>query len=127
MSCSLERMKFVILLYSNPAARELFAQAGTADVDAVLAAYADLDRQLTESGELVAAESLADGGTRLDAGQATDGPFAEAKEVLAGFYLVDVASEERALEIARLIPETATGTAEVRPVRDLSLGADAWT
>jgi hypothetical protein len=120
-------VKFVILLYGNPAARELWAQASAADLDDALAAYGALDDELTASGELVASESLADGGLRLAALTPTDGPFAEAKEVLAGFYLVDVASMERAVEIARRIPEAATGLTEIRPVRDLSQGAAAWT
>lgn len=48
----------------------------------------------------------------------TDGPFAETKEMLAGFYLVDVASRDRAVEIAQQIPEVQAGAAaiEVRPV-----------
>ena len=51
----------------------------------------------------------------------TDGPFAEAKEHLAGFYLLDVESEERAVEIAAKIPEAALGLVEVRPTRSLDL------
>ena len=50
-----------------------------------------------------------------------DGPFAEAKEHLAGFYLLDVASEERAVEIAAGVPEAALGLVEVRPARSLDL------
>jgi hypothetical protein len=119
-------VKFVILLYGNPAARELWAQTSAAELGDALAVYAELDRELTESGELIACESLADGGLRLAALTPTDGPFAETKEVLAGFYLVDVASMERAVEIAHRIPEAAAGTAEIRPVRDLARGADAW-
>ena len=48
----------------------------------------------------------------------TDGPFSEAKEVLAGFYLVDCASIERATEIAALLPEAALDLVEVRRVID---------
>jgi hypothetical protein len=50
----------------------------------------------------------------------TDGPFAEAKELLAGFYLVDCDSHERAVEIAARVPGMAElGLVEVRPVLDL--------
>jgi hypothetical protein len=69
--------------------------------------YDALNRELTESGELVGAEALtgpefgkevtADG---ITAPVVTDGPFAEFKEVLAGFQIVEVESEERAVEIA---------------------------
>jgi hypothetical protein len=50
----------------------------------------------------------------------TDGPFAELKEELAGFYFVDCASIERAIDIASRIPEGMDGRVEVRPIRDLS-------
>jgi hypothetical protein len=49
----------------------------------------------------------------------SDGPFAEAKEFLAGFYLVECGSVERAVEIAARIPDAEFGTVEVRPVLDL--------
>ena len=49
----------------------------------------------------------------------TDGPFAETKEVLGGFYIVDVKDLDRALEIAARIPDARTATVEVRPIRDL--------
>lgn len=49
----------------------------------------------------------------------TDGPFAETKEQLAGFYLVDAESHEEALEIASRIPPARVGSIEVRPVREL--------
>ena len=51
---------------------------------------------------------------------ASDGPYAEAKEHLAGFFLVDCVDEARALEIAGRIPEAPLGLVEVRPVMDLS-------
>ena len=50
----------------------------------------------------------------------TDGPFAEAKEHLAGFYLVDCVSEERVVEIAARVPDAVWGLVEVRPVLDMS-------
>lgn len=46
----------------------------------------------------------------------TDGPFAETKEVLGGYYLVDVADLDRATELAAQIPGARTGTVEVRPI-----------
>ena len=49
----------------------------------------------------------------------TDGPFAEAKELLAGFFLVECESMERALEHAARVPEAEFGLVEVRPVLDL--------
>src|SRR5687768_18590705 len=49
----------------------------------------------------------------------TDGPFAETKEQLAGFYLIDAANHDEALQIAARIPPAREGSIEVRPVREL--------
>ena len=49
----------------------------------------------------------------------TDGPFAETKEQLAGFYLIDAPNHDEALKIAARIPPAREGSIEVRPVRDL--------
>jgi hypothetical protein len=49
----------------------------------------------------------------------TDGPFAETKEVLGGYYIVDVKDLDRAVELAGKIPDSRTGVVEVRPVRDM--------
>ncbi|WP_433384245.1 YciI family protein [Actinoplanes sp. CA-142083] len=72
--------------------------------------YAELNRSLTESGELVGGEALTGPAQAKEvvsdgrgATVVTDGPFAEAKEVLAGYQIVEVESEDRALEIAALV------------------------
>ncbi len=49
----------------------------------------------------------------------TDGPFAETKEQLAGFYLIDAANQDEAMQIASRIPPAREGSIEVRPVREL--------
>jgi hypothetical protein len=114
-----------VLIYSNAGSRELWQQLSETERARGLAAYAALDEELAASGELVVSEALADPArtkrVRLDEGVAltTDGPFAEAKEHLAGIYLLDVTSEERAVEIAGKVPEAWLGLVEVRPVRGL--------
>ena len=123
-------MKYLILIHQNRGAREQFAAMSEEVQAAGLKAYQVLNASLVDAGEFVAAEALADDSTstvvRLtDTGFVrTDGPFAEAKELLAGFYLVDVPSRERAVEIATQIPEVQGGAAgvEVRPVMDYSTG-----
>lgn len=50
----------------------------------------------------------------------SDGPFAEVKEHLAGFYLIDVDNEKRAVEVAARVPDAVWGLVEVRPVLDMS-------
>jgi hypothetical protein len=80
---------------------------------------------LRERGVLVAAEALQPVDTattlRIRDGRTTitDGPFAETKEQLAGFYLVDADNLDDALEIAAKIPPAREGSIEVRPVRQL--------
>ena len=80
---------------------------------------------LRRSGKLLAAEPLEPIETatsvRIRNGMLTitDGPFAETKEQLAGFYLVDAADLDEAIAIASKIPPAREGTIEVRPVREL--------
>jgi len=81
---------------------------------------------LRESGRLLAAEALhpVDTATtvRVRGGKVstTDGPFAETKEQLAGFYLVDARDLNEAIQIASRIPPAREGSVEVRPVRELN-------
>jgi hypothetical protein len=83
--------------------------------------------ELAASKRLVAAEPLHPGHTattvRVRNGQVSlyDGPFAETKEILAGFYLIDAKDLNEALSIAGRIPPAKYGSIEVRPVRDLSV------
>ncbi len=121
-------MKYLILIHQNRSAREQFANLPAEVVAAGLQAYQDLNESLRESGEYVASEALAEDSTatvvslRDGSVVTSDGPFAETKELLAGFYLVDVESLDRAVEIAAAIPEVSAGAAgvEVRPVLDYS-------
>ncbi|MEV6286937.1 YciI family protein [Kribbella sp. NPDC051770] len=119
-------MKFLILIYGNPEGRELWNQLSEEQRRESMAGYGELEEALTARGELLASESLDDPGltkqVRVREGRAvtTDGPFAEIKEQLAGFYLVDCASLERATEIVARIPEAEHSIVEIRPVRDLS-------
>jgi len=116
----------MILIHHNPNTRELWEGFSADERAAGLGAYAALTEDLTASGELIVSEALADPATgrRVPAQEqqpmTTDGPFAEVKEHLAGFFLVDCESLERALEHAARIPEAAFGLVEVRPVMDLS-------
>jgi hypothetical protein len=119
-------VKYLILIYSNPESRRLW-EAFSADERAEgLSAYAALTESLAASGELIVTEALSDPSMtkRVTAreGQAltSDGPFAEAKELLAGFYLLECESLERAVEHAARVPEAEYGLVEVRPCMDLS-------
>jgi hypothetical protein len=81
---------------------------------------------LRKSGRYIAAEALQRVETatavRVRDGKVsvTDGPFAETKEQLAGFYLIDAKDLDEAIQVAAKIPPARVGTIEVRPVRELS-------
>jgi hypothetical protein len=80
---------------------------------------------LRQAGHYVAAESLQPIATartvRVRNGKVsvTDGPFTEAKEVIAGFYLIDARDFDEALRLAAKIPPARVGAIEVRPIRSL--------
>jgi hypothetical protein len=115
-------MKYLLLIYHNPGTRQIWDSLSQSQRAEGLAAYAELNEELAASGELIVAEALAepplakrvtvrDGQTMT-----SDGPFAEAKEQLAGFYLVECDSLERAVAIAARIPEAPVAEIEVRPI-----------
>ncbi len=106
----------MILIHSNPRSREIWNGFTQAQRVEGMEYYAALANDLAESGELITTEALAPPSEGRWA--ATDGPFAEVKEHLAGFFLVECASFERAMEIARRVPEAELGLVEVRPVID---------
>ena len=118
-------MKYLIMIRHNPQSRELFMRLSADQRTEGLAAYARLNEELAASGELVVSEALADPALAKQVlvrdGQTvtSDGPFAEAKEHLAGIYLVDCDSIDRAVEYAARIPEAQHLPVEVRPVMDL--------
>jgi hypothetical protein len=119
-------VKYLILIWSNPASREIWDGFSDAEKADGFAAYAALEEELVASGEMIVSEALADPSltkrisVREGRTMSTDGPFAEAKELLAGFFLVDCESTERAVEVAARVPEAQLGLVEVRPVMDLS-------
>jgi len=115
-------VKYLVLIYHNPQSQQLWEAFTEAQRAEGLELYAALNRELTGSGELIAAEALADPSlvkrvsTAEGRPMATDGPLAEVKEQLAGFYFVECESTERAIAIAGRIPESRFGLVEVRPI-----------
>ena len=108
-------MKYLCLVYLN-------AEHWTACNDPECADYVG---QLANSRRLLAAEPLHPTHTattvRVRGGEVTlfDGPFAETREMLAGFYLVDAKDLNEAIQLAAGIPPARYGSVEVRPVREL--------
>ena len=118
-------MKYLILIYSNPESREIWDGLSADERGGGLSAYTALNEDLNASGEMIVTEALADPsmGKRVSVQEGrttTDDPFAEVKELVAGFYLVECESFDRAVEIAARMPKAELGLVEVRPCMDLS-------
>jgi hypothetical protein len=110
------RMKYLCLVYGEE--KEIGAMT-----DDECMAY---DRSLRNGGKCLASEALQPVHTattvRVRDGKMSvrDGPFAETKEFLAGFYLVEAADLKEAIQIAAQMPPARVGSIEVRPVRELT-------
>jgi hypothetical protein len=117
-------MKYMIMVYTNPRGWEQLSDTQRADFGRAHAALYD---ELAASGELIAAAGLADPllasvvSVRDGRITTTDGPFAEVKEHLAGFYLIEVESLDDAIAHAAKAPDAAYGQVEVRPIFDRSV------
>lgn len=119
-------MKYLILIHSNPQSLALWETLTDEQRFELGRGHMRLTEELAESGELIVSEGLADpaearwvsvrGGETFT----SDGPFAEAKEHLAGFYLIECESLDRAVEWAAKVPDAAYREVEVRPVLDMS-------
>jgi hypothetical protein len=113
------KMKYILLIYETASNLESRKAPGP---DPYIAAWRAYHKALAASGAYVGGAPLKDVGTattvKLKEGRrhVQDGPFAEAKEQLGGFIIVDVASLDAALEWAARCPAAATGSVEVRPV-----------
>ncbi|MGD8176319.1 YciI family protein [Marinimicrobium sp. ARAG 43.8] len=114
-------MKYLCLVYSDE--NDLHSLPDSPE-DKECHAYAT---HLAESGQMIAGEALEPVATattvRVRGGQVsiTDGPFAETKEQLAGFYMIEAKDLNEAVRIAAGIPPARVGSIEVRPVRQLAV------
>jgi hypothetical protein len=112
----------MLLIYSAPEAE---ATLDDAERNQMMSDYFAFTQGIVETGEMVSGEPLQGRETattvtvRGGTSTVTDGPFAETKEVLGGFYMVDVDSVERAQQIAANIPTAKWGRIEVRPLMEL--------
>lgn len=110
-------MQYLLLIYGPESDEQDFSPETMQGYDAFWA-------HVTERGVLRAGEALhpASAATtvrvRDDRTVTTDGPFAETKEILGGFYVVEVADLDEALGYAAMIPGAKTGSVEVRPIVD---------
>ena|SRR2546423_7403490 len=114
-------MKYLLSIYTNPANWEALSPS---ERDSLMSEYYAFTTEIIESGEFVQGSQLAESGSaqtvRVRGGgtQVVDGPFAESKEQLAGFYLIEVDSPKRAAELAAKIPDARYNAVEVRALLD---------
>jgi hypothetical protein len=112
-------MQYALLIYGNEAAR---VGMNETDRTAMSAEYRVYTEAIAKSGHYKGGEALQPTSTattvRVRNGKTlqTDGPFAETKEQLAGFYLVDAGNLDEATKLAARIPGAREGSVEVRPV-----------
>jgi hypothetical protein len=116
-------MQYAALIYENEAEA---AQPGTPEADEIFQRYMSFTQDISAEGVNKGGEALypATSATtvRIRNGelQVTDGPFAETKEQLGGFYLIEAEDLDQAVSIAARIPASETGSIELRPVWDFS-------
>ncbi len=112
-------MRYMVLIYVDPSE---YAGMTKEQGDAEMAAYFALGPQMKEKGVEIAGEALHPVATattvRVRDGETiiTDGPFAETKEHLGGYYIVNAEDLDQAIEFAKMIPDAVRGSIEVRPV-----------
>lgn len=112
-------MKYLLMIYHNEAER---AKMDPAAVQNLSAEYTSYTQSIIQSGHFKAGDGLQPTTTattvRVRDGKtlATDGPFAETREQLAGYYLVEARDLDTAIGLAARIPEAKNGSIEVRPI-----------
>lgn len=113
-------MKYMILIYGSEASGS--PEPGTPEFDTYMGEYQSFTDDVIAAGKMLASEALMPVATatsvrvRKGRTETMDGPFAETKEQLGGFYLLECANLDEAIAYAARIPDARTGTVEVRPV-----------
>lgn len=117
-------MKYLALIYDPESTAP---EPGTPEFEAYLAPWFEVDQAFKNAGVLVGGEALLPSTTstrvRVRGGktETMDGPFAETKEQLGGYYIFECKDLDEAIKYAAMIPVHETGTIEVRPIMDLSV------
>jgi hypothetical protein len=108
-------MQFILLLWGDEQAELALSPE---DRRAIVDQHIAFSRGLRERGQMLGGDGLTPSadGVIVRGDQVTDGPFAETKEQLGGYYLVEVASREDAVEIARAVPASPGMAVEVRAI-----------
>ncbi len=115
-------MQYLLMIYSEEGSGP---EPGSPEFGDYMQAYFSFTQEMKERGLFLAGEPLEEVSTastvrvRNNQTAVTDGPFAETKEVLGGYYLLDCNGLDEALECAAKIPTAAHGSIEVRPIMKL--------
>jgi len=115
-------MRYVLLIYASEAASSRMTQEERA---ALMQAHSAFANEMQQRGLLASGEALQSTSTaatvRVRNGKMliTDGPFAETKEQLAGYYVLNCKDLDEAIEMAARIPDALSGSVEIRPVLEL--------
>ena len=115
-------MKYLCLIYEN---EQAWAATPQSEADAIMREYFAFGDDYTRSGHVLGGNALQPTHTattvRVRNGKVsvTDGPFAETKECLAGFYMIEARDLNEAISIASRIPPAQVGSIEVRPIRPI--------
>jgi hypothetical protein len=112
-------MQYLLLIYGN---EEAVGKMSKAEVDGILLEYGEFTKSIAQSGHYRGGNELADTSTATTVKMrdkkrlVTDGPFAETKEQLGGYYLVEAKDLDEAIALAARIPSARWGSIEVRPI-----------
>ena len=110
-------MRYLFLLYGDPAGEADLAPEQQREI---VEGHIALGRELAAAGTLYLAETLGDGARVLRTdGTVTDGPFAETTEQVGSVYVVDCASADEALALARRMPSSPGLTVEIREIQEV--------
>ena len=121
-------MQFMLLIYDD---ETIWERISDEERGKIMQEYFAFTNELRDEGKYVAGDPLKPTATarsvRVRDGElsTTDGPFAETKEQLGGYYIVDADSRDEALEWAAKIPSARLGTIEVREIQPVSAGAES--
>lgn len=113
-------MKYLCLIYENEGA---WATMSKEEGDRIMGEYMTFTEDITKSGHMVQGDALQPTSTattvRMRNGKlsTTDGPFAETKEQLGGYYLIEARDLNEAIQVGSRIPAAKSGSIEVRPIQ----------
>ncbi len=115
-------MQYMCLIYADEGSAQAYPALNSTEQEKMMAAYGAFGAEAAEAGVMITGDALMSTDTattvrvRGEEALHTDGPFAETKEQLGGYYLLECENLDEALKWAAKIPTAASGSIEVRPV-----------